>query len=394
MALVKNLAVAVASAGFMALAAASQANAASVSLEYDTSIGRPANLAEGEFPGVPGTLAAPQGVAVQESTGNIFVANGRGIDTVDIFDSQGNYLREIGGTGTGLGQFDEPAAIAFEPGTGKLYVGDVFNNRVNVFNSDGSFDKSILEGQFGGLIEGRAFFGPSGITFDKDGFGYIGDFSGDRILKFNSDGNLVSTIGGVTGTEPGQLQGPAALAILSDGNFAVTDQFNNRIQVITPTGEPVKVFGGPGSEPGQFIQPIDIEVDQFDNIFVTDSVNSRVQVFDKDGNFLTAFGEPARNAAGEVAQIPQIGGPTPYGDPLVLEPGVFNWTAGSDLKDGKLYVGDFFQGRVQVLDVSYGDSTEVPEPTSLLGLTVLGAGAAALKLRKQRQQKLASQVVE
>lgn len=50
------------------------------------------------------------------------------------------------------------------------------------------------------------------------------------------------------------------------------------------------------------------------------------------------------------------------------------------------YVGDFFQGRVQVLDVNKQESTPVPESSTLLGLVVLGAGAAAGKLR-YRQQK-------
>ena len=379
----KNLSVAITSAGVLFMATAVEVKA--VSLGYNTSIGRPANLAEGEVPGNPGgTLAVPQGIAVQEGTGNIFVANG-GNDRLEVFDPQGNYLRGIGGTGSGPGQSNGQSAIAFEPNTGKLYAGDVFNNRVNVFNSDGSFDKSILEGQFGGLIEGRAFFGPSGIAFGKDGFGYIGDFSGDRILKFNTDGEIVGTIGGVTGTEPGQFQGPSAFSILSDGNFVVADQFNNRIQVITPTGEPVAVYGELGREPGQFVQPIDIEVDEHDNIYVTDSINSRVQVFDKNGSFLTTFGEPALDAEGNVVPPVPLGAPSPYGDSLDLQPGRFNWTGGSDLKDGKYYVGDFFQGRVQVLDVVQEGSTAVPEPTSVLGIVVLGAGAAALKLR-QRQQ--------
>lgn len=146
--------------------------------------------------------------------------------------SGGNYIKGIGGTGSGSGQFDAPAALAFEPETGNLYVGDVFNNRVNVFDSEGNYLKSIAQGQFGGLIEGRLFFGPSGITFDKDGTGYVGDFSGDRILKFNSNGDIVGSIGS-SGTAPGQFQGPAALAISpNSGNFVVTDQFNNRIQVL------------------------------------------------------------------------------------------------------------------------------------------------------------------
>ena len=371
----KNLSIVIASAGFMVLAAAAEAKA--VSLEYDSSIGRPANLAEGEVPGVPGTLAVPQGIAVQEETGNVFVANGRGIDRIDVFDSQGNYIKGIGSTGSGPGQFDEPAAIAFDPDTGNLYAADVFNDRVNVFDSEGNYINSF--GDFGELIPGRAFFGPSAITFDKEGYVYVGDFSNDKINKYTKDGELISSIGS-TGTEPGQFQGPAGVAISPvSGNFFVTDQFNNRVQVLTKEGEPILTFGSAGSGPGQFLQPIDIEVDEQENIFVADSINSRVQVFDKNGNFLSEYGEAA------AAPPPALGEP-PYGDPLDLTPGTFNWTAGTFYGDDKLYVGDFFQGRVQVLDVVRTE--QVPEPSQILGIAVLGAGFAGSRLlRKHRQQK-------
>ena len=384
MGLATNLSFAIAGSGLMFLAAF-PANAASVTLSYDSSIGRPADFSKGEFPGIPGTLAAPQGVTVQESTGNIFIANGRGIDRVEVFDSKGNYLKGIGGTGTGPGQFDEPAALAFQPGTGNLYAGDVFNNRVNVFDPNGNFIKSIADGQFGGLIEGRPFFGPSSIAFDKQGFGYVGDYSNDRFLKFDSQGNVVGSIG-TPGTDPGQFLGPSGLAISPvSGNLVVADQNNNRIQVLTPEGEVVTTFGTPGtipgqSAPGEFIQPIDVEVDEYDNIYVTDSVNSRVQVFDINGKFISEFGEPSGG------DLPQIGGPTPYGNPLVLEPGVFNWTAGSHYEDDKLYVGDFFQGRVQVLNVNRG-AEPVPEPSSMLGLAALGGMTLAYKLKQGRKQK-------
>jgi len=389
MSLFRNFSIAIASAGCVVLATTTQA-AASITLEYDDSIGRPANLAEGEVPGAPGTLAVPQGIAVQEETGNIFVANGRGIDRVEVFDSEGNYLKGIGSTGSGAGQFDEPAAIAFEPNTGNLYAGDVFNNRVNVFDSQGNYVKSIAQGQFGGLIEGRAFFGPSAIAFDNSGNGYVGDFSGDRILKFNSSGEVTGSIGS-SGTAPGQFQGPAGIAIRSDGNFVVSDQFNNRVQVIDQEGNALLSFGKQGTGEGEFNQPIDIEVDEKDNIYVMDSINSRVQAFDKNGNFLSAFGEPAVDAQGNVVPPAQLGGP-PYGNPLDLEPGKFNWTAGSEYKDGKLYVGDFFQGRVQVLDVvDSSSSAEVPEPSAFLGVAVLGAAVAAVKLKKSLRQKAFSE---
>ncbi|OWY67368.1 PEP-CTERM sorting domain-containing beta-propeller repeat protein [cyanobacterium TDX16] len=386
MSLVRNFSMAIASAGCIVLATTTQANA-SITLEYDNSIGRPANFAAGETPFTPGTLAIPQGIAVQEETGNVFVANDV-TDQIQVFDSEGNYLQGIGGTGSGSGQSDGQSAIAFEPETGNLYAGDVNNNRINVFDPQGNYVKSIAQGQFSGLIEGRPFFGPSGIVFDNSGNGYVGDYSSDRILKFNSSSGEITGSIGSSGTTPGQFQGPSGIAVKSDGNLVVTDQFNNRIQVVSPEGDALLSFGKQGTGEGEFNQPIDVEVDEKDNIYVTDSINSRVQVFDKNGNFLSAFGEPARDANGNVVPPLSLGAPSPYGDPLDLEPGKFNWTAGSDLKDGKLYVGDFFQGRVQVLDVvdSSSSSAEVPEPSAFLGVAVLGAGVAAVKLKKSLRQ--------
>lgn len=374
MALFKHLSVAIATTALTVLATTTTAKA--LTLSYEQSIGRPANLAQGEFPGVPGTLAVPQGIAVQKSTGNIFIANGRFIDRIDVFDRQGNYIKGIGGTGSGPGQFDEPAAIAFDPDTGNLYAGDVFNDRINVFDAEGNFINSF--GDFGSLIPGRAFFGPSSITFDAQGYVYVGDFSNDKINKYTKEGELIDSIGS-SGIEPGQFQGPAGVQISpTSGNFFVTDQFNNRVQVLSPEGEPLLVFGEFGSGPGQFIQPIDIEVDEFENIYVMDSINSRVQVFDREGSFLSEFGK----ASG--GRPPQLGEPSPYGDPLVLEPGVFNWTAGSYYSDDTLYVGDFFQGRVQVLKVNR--TTSVPESSPILGLMLLGVGAVVVTLRKRQQQ--------
>lgn len=387
----KNLSIAIASTGIF-LAAATQAGA--VSLTYNTSIGRPANARNGEIPGAPGTVAVPQGITVQSGTGNIFISNGRGIDRVDVFDSSGNYIKGIGSTGSGRGQFDEPSALEFSPKTGNLYVGDVFNNRVNVFDSQGNYLNSIAQGQFGGRIEGRLFFGPSGVTFDKDNNVYVGDFSNDRIIKLNPNGEIVGSIGS-SGTLPGQFQGPAGVRISpNSGNIYVTDQFNNRVQVIDPEGNPLLTFGKFGNGLGEFNQPVGIEVDEKENIYVADLINSRVQVFDKNGNFLTAYGQPAVNASGEVVPPPALG-TSPYGDPLDLEPGKFNWAAGTGLKDGKLYVSDFFQGRFQVLDIDNTQTTRIPEADSVWGLAVLGTFVVvpnALRFKSRKRQIRAAQV--
>ncbi|HYX14779.1 MAG TPA: scytonemin biosynthesis PEP-CTERM protein ScyF [Nostoc sp.] len=386
MGLVKNFSIGILGTGVMVLATAAQANA--VTLTYDRSIGSPGFG--------PGELFVPQGIAV-DSQGNTLIANGRGINPADgtpnfdlgnkieIFNPSGQYIGAIGSGGTGPGQFDEPTTVDFNPVTGDLYSGDVYNNRINQFDSQGNFIRSFANGAFTPLVEGRFFFGPSGLTFDKTGNVYVGDFNGERILKFTPDGQPLGAIGGTVGTELGQFQGVAGVRISPvSGNIFVADQYNNRVQVLDPNGNPLLAFGSAGSGPGQLLQPIGIEVDDQENVYVADSINSRVQVFDKNGNFLTSYGQPALDASGKLVPPPALTGP-PFGNPLDLTPGRFNWTGGTALKDDKLYVGDFFQGRVQVLNVE--GTTKVPEPSSALSLALLGLGAVTVTLRKRGQQK-------
>jgi len=388
MRLVKNFSIGILGTGLIVLATAAQAKA--VTLTYDRSIGSPGFG--------PGQLFVPQGIAV-DNQGNTYIANGRGVnpngtpnynlgDKIEKFSPSGQYIGAIGSGGTGPGQFDEPTTVDFSPLTGDLYAGDVHNNRVNQFDSQGKFIRSFANGEFTGLVPGRFFFGPSGVTFDKTGNVYVGDFNGERILKFTADGQPLGVIGGTVGTEPGQFKGVAGVRISPvSGNIFVADQYNNRVQVLDPNGKPLLAFGSTGSGPGQLLQPIGIEVDDQENVYVADSINSRVQVFDKNGNFLTSYGKPALNASGNPVPPPALTGP-PFGNPLDLTPGRFNWTGGTSYKDGKLYVGDFFQGRVQVLNVE--DRRQVPEPSSILGLALLGFGAATVTLKKRGQQKSVS----
>ncbi|MGB3291601.1 MAG: scytonemin biosynthesis PEP-CTERM protein ScyF [Phormidesmis sp.] len=359
------------------LTAAVEVNA--VSLSFNSTVGSPGFG--------PGELFVPQGVGPGPDN-NIYVANGRGIDPatgefapqvgnrVEVFSPDGTYLRAVGTGGKGPGQLDEPGAIKFDPFSGNLYVGDVFNSEIDIYEPlTGEFVGSF--GSFSGQVADRPFFGPGGFDFDAKGNIYVPDFSGDEIKVYDRAGKLTQTIGS-SGSEPGQFLGPAAVGISdTTGRLYITDQFNNRIQVLDAEGEFLFAYGTEGTTPGQFNEPIGLDLDEFDNVYVADSQNGRVQVFDAEGTFLTAFGEPARTPDGQIVPPPALGGP-PFGDPLVLAPGVFNWTAGLEYEENKLYVGDFFQGRVQILDVdnrggSPNEPTDIPEPAALLGLAILGA---------------------
>lgn len=386
---IKHLSLGLVSAGCMFLATTTASLA--VSLKFDSQIGKPGLGGSGE-------LLTPQGISVQDSTGNIFVANGRAANPdgslntnvgsrVEVFDPQGNYLRSITRPRTGKGEgLDGTADLKFDPKTGLMHIGDVFNSEIDVYNPDtGEYVRSY--GSFTGRVGDRPFFGPGGMSFDNQNRLWVTDFSGDVIKIYDANNGELLRSFGSSGTGSGQYQGPAGLSVSPNtGRVYVSDQFNNRIKVLDQEGNNLFSFGTPGNGPGQFGEPIGVELDEFDNIYIADSRNSRVQVFDKEGNFLTSFGQPARNAEGQVVPPPTPGGPSgPYGNPLDLSSGVFNWTGGAHYNDGKLLVGDFFQGRVQVLDVDNGSSKKVPEPSLLLSLAFLGAGATVTKLRQNQK---------
>lgn len=167
----------------------------------------------------------------------------------------------------------------------------------------GEYIKSY--GSFGGPVQGRLFFGPGGMSFDKKGNIWITDFSADVVKVYNANtGELVKTVGS-NGSELGQYVGPAGISVSPNtGRIYVGDQYNGRVQVLDSDGNALFAFGSRGSELGQLREPIGVEVDEYENIYVADSQNSRIQVFDKDGNFLTAYGEPARNALVKLYHLP------------------------------------------------------------------------------------------
>ena len=108
-----------------------------------------------------GEFDAPTEVAVA-ANGDIFVGDGHtgggtavGNARIVKFDKNGKFLSTWGRKGMGPGEFDVVHTLAFD-GRGRLFVGDRQNNRIQIFEADGTF-----------VDEWFQFGRPSGIHIDK-----------------------------------------------------------------------------------------------------------------------------------------------------------------------------------------------------------------------------------
>ncbi|MFL6457504.1 MAG: 6-bladed beta-propeller, partial [Nitrososphaeraceae archaeon] len=161
----------------------------------------------------------------------------------------------------GDGQFSSIWGVAAE--SGKVYVLDVGNNRIQVFSDNGTFIKFIKTwGSFCDITTSNKCTDPDGPSGPLS----LGD---------------------------GQFNYPQGISTDSIGNIFVSDSGNNRIQVFSDNGTFIKTWGSIGSGPGQFRHPEGITVDKSGNnniVYVADSGNNRIQVFSDNGTFIKTRG--------------------------------------------------------------------------------------------------------
>lgn len=228
----------------------------------------------------------PHDIAV-DADGNIFAVE-LGAPRVHKLDSQGKPLTSWGEAGTQAGQFafdPPPDAPPLDGGflvvgdNGNVYITDSYNNRVQVFDSEGNF-LEIWE-SFG--PDGTPFNNPGPISADDQGNIYVADFQGGHI--FDADGNYVETISAA-----------GEVAFDSNGNLFTVVAFEGiALKVPADGGEPA-ILGNAGTEDGQFTTPMWVEVGGDDTVYISDH-SGRVQLFNPDGKLITVWSDPGNGDA-------------------------------------------------------------------------------------------------
>jgi DNA-binding beta-propeller fold protein YncE len=206
----------------------------------------------------------------------------------DSYANATNYvlLRTWGNIGKEDGQFNRPHDLDFSPSENKLYVIDRDNNRVQVFNKNGTF---LFK--WGSTGKGDGEFNLAyGIDVDKQGNVWVADRNNSRIQKFDARGNFLLKFGS-QGSGPGQFDNPRHIAVDEALKYVyVADSLNHRIQKFDTNGNFIKSFGREGNKSGEFGNPGTIVIDSGGNLYINERTNERIQKFDTEGNPILMWG--------------------------------------------------------------------------------------------------------
>ena len=222
-----------------------------------------------------GMFNGPYGVTVNER--NEIAVTEKLNHRVQIFSSDGTYLRSFGSEGDQEGEFRYPTGIAYL-NNGNIVVADTLNKRLQIFTEQGEYLTQI--GGKGNLD--HQFNDPWGLSVDSDGNIIVAE---NKLIKiFTPSGQLLRKFGGED-----LLVNPCH-CIQEDEYFIVSDEVDRSINVFNTEGDFLYKFGNEGEGDGEFDRPRLLSVDKAGHLMVCDSANDRVQILELSGEFITEFG--------------------------------------------------------------------------------------------------------
>ncbi len=226
-----------------------------------------------------------------------------------------NLVRTLAGAGTvgnvnaigSFARFNEPTGVCVDT-FGNIYVADYANHsirKVNPITGEVTlFAGSGLAGYADGIGAAASFNSPTGLTCDKAGNVYVADQFNLRIRKITPAGEVSTFAGtGNVGTLNGAASAatftfPCGIALDTNGNFYVADQYSHVIRKISNTGT-VSVFAGTPNAAGfvngqdvlaRFNTPTGVAVDLQGNVYVADNKNNCVRKITPSGLVSTLAG--------------------------------------------------------------------------------------------------------
>ena len=218
------------------------------------------------------------------------------IPTVRLFAGTGGEGRRDGDAFEAA--FSDPFGVAVGP-DGALYVADAGDaNAIRRITPEGNV--STIAGGTEGFADGvgaaARFDTPSGLVVDAKGILYVADTANHAIRRVDPTGRVTTVAGnGVPGWQDGpgasaRFNGPIGIALDARGRLLVSDTYNDRVRVISPTGDVATLAGEgvPGLADGpalaaRFDTPTGLAVAPDGSILVADTGNELIRRIGPDG---------------------------------------------------------------------------------------------------------------
>jgi len=253
-----------------------------VLLLFGAAPGASADLVLGSYGSGAGQYQNAQGVAVDTSSGEtasgrVYVAD-TGNNRVDVFDEAGAFLFSFGSLGTGAGQLKSPNAIAVDPASHAVYVAEDPNHRVQKFDYEGHF----------------LWMAGKGVNAGNSG-------NPDLCTDAGPPSDVCGA--GAQGEAPGEFHGPKGVAVGAGETVFVADNSGNVGTCPVVGGgmfeKRIQSFGAGGS-PIEVIEPADVPCGQIQGFAVEPGGDfylanaggsGAVRKYDETGAPVTAWGE-------------------------------------------------------------------------------------------------------
>lgn len=236
-------------------------------------------------------LSRPLGVAI-DLQGRILVGND-GRDNIEVYDPANGELLAVFGEGL----LKMPTAITID-NVGNIYVTDSRNHRVHVFDSTYNPVRVIGKSGVGDdtlqfPVDTEIIMTIGGGTADQFEI-FVADQGNDRVQVFDADGNWLRSItfAGTDGQNcnwwTGVCEVPGmppftrlqALAKDSLGQLHVLDNFAASVMIFNPVdGAFVNSYGSYGTDAGLLRVPMDVLVSTTDMAMVTAGDGDRIEIF-------------------------------------------------------------------------------------------------------------------
>lgn len=216
------------------------------------------------------------------------------------------------------GQVRAPRGL-FVDAKGKIYVADTGNDRIQIFNPDGTFDNQFGESGSG---EGQ-FRAPSGVAVNSKGNIYVADTRNKMLKAFTADGMFLFAKGPQIGNVT--LQSPVAVRCDENKNVYILDSVLKKVVVTDAMGKFLRLWDDSGS----LQEPAGLATDGKGFFYILDKGSFNIKIFDENGAFTASFFAKGRSE--RELWTPQF----------------------LAFRNDKVYISDMESGRLVAFDISY-----------------------------------------